>query len=72
MMGEAFGEFLEITNIGKMGPDKIDHEIRRITIYPKWCNLGEDSEWEEDKAVSHGDTNESRRPIIVQLPLCPP
>jgi hypothetical protein len=48
--------FLEKTNIGKVGPDKIDDErinqsinqiddeIRRITRYEDWCNLVEDPE----------------------------
>jgi hypothetical protein len=36
--------FLEKMTIGKVGPDKIDDEIRRITRYEEWCNLVEDSE----------------------------
>jgi hypothetical protein len=54
-------KFLEITTIEKVGPDKIDDEIRRITRYEEWCNLVEDSESEDDEAVSHGRNNESKR-----------
>jgi hypothetical protein len=62
-------KFLEKTTIGKVGPDKIDDEIRRITRYEEWCNLVEDSESEDDEAVSHGRNNEARGTIIVQPPL---
>jgi hypothetical protein len=41
-------KFLEKTTIGKVGPDKIDDEIRRVTRYEEWCNLVEDSESEDD------------------------
>jgi hypothetical protein len=61
-------KFLEKTTIGKMGPDKIDDEIRRITRYEEWCNLVEDSESEDDEAVSHGRNNEARGTIIVRPP----
>jgi hypothetical protein len=53
-------KFLEKTTIGKVGPDKIDDEIRRITRYEEWCNLVEDSESEDDEEVSHGRNNEAR------------
>jgi hypothetical protein len=62
-------KFLEKTTIGKAGPDKIDDEIRRITRYEEWCNLVEDSESEDDEAVSHGRNNEARETIIVRPPL---
>jgi hypothetical protein len=55
-------KFLEKTTIGKVGPDKIDDEIRRITGYEEWCNLVEDSESEDDEAVSHGRKNEAQGP----------
>jgi hypothetical protein len=45
-------QFLEKTIIGKVGPDKIEDEIRRITRYEEWCNLVEDSESEDDEVVS--------------------
>jgi hypothetical protein len=62
-------KFLEITTIGKVGPDKIDDEIRRTTGYEEWCNLVEDSDSEDDEAVSHGSNNEARGTIIVRPPL---
>jgi hypothetical protein len=43
--------FLEKTNIGKIGPDTIDDEIRRITRYEDWCNLVEDPDSEDDGSV---------------------
>jgi hypothetical protein len=64
-------KFLENTTIGKVGPDKIDDEIRRITRYEEWCNLVEDSDSEDDEAVSHGRNNEARGTIIVRPPLRP-
>jgi hypothetical protein len=51
--------FLEKTNIGKMGPDKTDVEIRRITRYEEWCNLVENSDSEDGEAVSQGSKNEA-------------
>jgi hypothetical protein len=62
-------KFLEKTTIGKVGPDKIDAEIRRITRYEEWCNLVEDSESEDDEAVRHGRNNEARGTIIGRPPL---
>jgi hypothetical protein len=62
-------KFLEKTTIGKVGPDKIDDEIRRITRYDEWCNLVEDSESEDDEVVSQGRNNEARGTIIVRPPL---
>jgi hypothetical protein len=62
-------KFLEKPTIGKMGPDKIDDEIRRITRFAKWRNLVEDSESEDDKVVSHGRNNKARGTIIVRPPL---
>jgi hypothetical protein len=61
--------FLEKTTIGKVGPDKIDDEIRRITRYKEWCNLVEDSESEDDEAVSKGRNNETSGTIIGRPPL---
>jgi hypothetical protein len=62
-------KFLENTTIGKVGPDKIDDEIRRITTYEEWCNLVEDSELEDNEAVGRGRNNEARGTIIVRPPL---
>jgi hypothetical protein len=62
-------KFLEKMTIGKVVPDKIDDEIRRITRYEEWCNLIEDSESEDDEAVSFGRNNEARGTIIVRPPL---
>jgi hypothetical protein len=62
-------KFLEKTTIGKVGPDKIDDEIRRFTSYEEWCNLVEDSESEDDEAVSEGRNNEASGTIIVRQPL---
>jgi hypothetical protein len=58
--------FLEKTNIGKVGPDKIDDEIRRITRYEDWCNLVEDPESGDEGSVSHGRSNQARGTIIVR------
>jgi hypothetical protein len=66
---KRFLKFLEKSTIGKVGPDKIGGEIRRITRYEEWCNLVEDSESEDDEAVSHGGNNEARGTIIVRPPL---
>jgi hypothetical protein len=62
-------KFLEQMTIGKVGPDKIDDEIRRVTRYEKWCNFMEDSESEDDEEVSQGRNNEARGTIIVRPPL---
>jgi hypothetical protein len=62
-------KLLEKTTIAKVGPDKIDEEIRWITRYEEWCNLVDDSESEDDEAVSHGRNNEARGTIIVRPPL---
>jgi hypothetical protein len=62
-------KFREKTTIGKVGPDKIDDEIRRITRHEEWYNHVEDSESEDDEAVSHGRNNEARGTIIVRPPL---
>jgi hypothetical protein len=62
-------KFLEKTTIGKVGPDKIDDDIRRITRYEEWCNLVEDSDSEDDEAATHDRNNEARRTIIVRPPL---
>jgi hypothetical protein len=62
-------KFLEKTTIGKVGPDKIDDEIRRITRYEEWCNLMDDPELEDDEGVSHGCNNEASGTIIDQPPL---
>jgi hypothetical protein len=62
-------KFLEKPSIGKVGPDKIDDEIRRITRYKEWCNLVEDSESEDDEAVSYSCNNEARKTIIVRPSL---
>jgi hypothetical protein len=61
-------KFLEKPTIGKVEPDKIDDEIRRITRYEEWCNLVEDSESENDEAISHGRNNEARGTIIIRPP----
>jgi hypothetical protein len=65
-------KFLEQTTIGKVGPDKIDDEIRRVTRYEEWCNLVEDSKSEDNEAVSEGLNNEARGTIIVRPPLAQP
>jgi hypothetical protein len=62
-------KFREKTAIGKVGPDKIDDDIRRITRYEEWCNLVEYSESEDDAPVSHGRNTEARGTIIVRPPL---
>jgi hypothetical protein len=54
--------FLEKTNIGKVGPDKIINEIRRITGYEDWCNLVEDQELRDEGSVSHCRSNQARGP----------
>jgi hypothetical protein len=55
--------------IGKVGPDKIDDKIRRITKYEEWCNLVEESESDDDEAATHGRNNEAKGTIIVRPPL---
>jgi hypothetical protein len=66
-MGEAFSQIrFEKMTIGKVGPDTIDGEIRRITRYEEWCNLVDDSESEDDEAVMHGRNNEARGTIIIR------
>jgi hypothetical protein len=62
-------KFLEKTTIGEVGPDKIDDEIRTTTRYEEWCNLVQDSESDDDEAVSQGRNNEARGTIIVRPPL---
>jgi hypothetical protein len=62
-------KFLEKTTIRKVGPYKIDDEIRRVTRYEEWCNLVEDSESEDDEVVNQGRKNEARGTIIVRPPL---
>jgi ribonuclease HI len=64
--GKCLLKFLEKTTIGKVGPDKIDDEIRRMTRYEEWCNLVEDSELEDEETGSTGLNNEGRRTIIVR------
>jgi hypothetical protein len=59
-------KFLEKKTIGKVGPDKIDDEIRRVTGYEEGCNLVNDSESEDDEAVGQGRTNQARWNIIVR------
>jgi hypothetical protein len=61
--------FLEKTTIGNVVPDKIDDEIRKVTRYEEWCNLVEDSESEDDEAVSQGRNNEARGTMIVRPPV---
>jgi hypothetical protein len=55
---------LKKTNIGMMGPDEIDDEIGRITRYGEWCNLVENSDSEDDEALSQGPYNKGRGTII--------
>jgi hypothetical protein len=57
--------FLEKTNIRKMGPDEIDDEIRRIMRYGEWCNPVENSDSDDDGAVSQGPKIEERGTIIT-------
>jgi hypothetical protein len=38
-MGKRLLKFLAIFGVGKIGPDKVDDEIRRITRYDEWHNL---------------------------------
>jgi hypothetical protein len=51
-------KFLEKTTIGKVGPDKIDDEIRRISRYVEWCNFVDDSELGDDEVATHERTQE--------------
>jgi hypothetical protein len=44
-------KFLAISGVGKIGPEKVDDEIRRITKYDEWHNLVDEAESED-----HGDT----------------
>jgi hypothetical protein len=62
-------KFVEKTPIGKGGPDKLDDEIRRITIFKDGCNLVEASESVNDEAGTHGGNNEARETIIVRPAL---
>jgi hypothetical protein len=58
--------FLEKTTIGKVGRDKIDDEIRRITRYKDWCDLVEDPESGDEGSVSHRRSKQARGTIIVR------
>jgi hypothetical protein len=62
-------KFLEKATNGKVAPDKIDDEIRRVTRYEEWCNLVEDSESEDDEVVSQGRNIEASGTIIVRPPV---
>jgi hypothetical protein len=64
----SVGKF-EKTNIGKIRPDKINDEIRRITRYENWCNLVEDPDSEDEVSVIQGRSNEARGTIIVRQHL---
>jgi hypothetical protein len=55
------------TNIGNVGPDKIDDEIRRIMRYEDWCNVVEDPESGDEGLVSHARSNQARGTTIVRL-----
>jgi hypothetical protein len=68
-MGEYLALILEKTSVGKIGPDKIDHEIRRITRYEDLCNLVEDPESGDEGSVSHGHSNQARGTIIARSHL---
>jgi hypothetical protein len=61
--------FLEKPTIGKVGPDKIDDKIRRITRYEEWYNPVEDSESEGDEVATQGRNIEASGIIIVRPPL---
>jgi hypothetical protein len=63
-------KFLETTNVGKVGPDKIVDEIRRITRYEDWCNLVEDPESGDEGSVSHDRSNQARGYFRLLLCLC--
>jgi hypothetical protein len=69
---KRLNKFHEKITIGKVEPDTIDDEIRRISRYEEeqWCNLVEDFESEDDEAVSPGHNNDARGTIFVRL-LCP-
>jgi hypothetical protein len=67
--GKRLLKFFEKTSIGKVIPDKIDHEIRRITRFEERGNLVEDSESEDDETVSHGRNHEATMTIISRPPL---
>jgi hypothetical protein len=54
--------FLEKTNIGKVGLDKIVDEIRRITRYGDSSNLVADPELGDEGSVSHSRSNQPRGP----------
>jgi hypothetical protein len=51
MGGKRLLKSLAISGVGKIGPDKVDDEIRRITRYDEWHNLVDEAESED-----HGDT----------------
>jgi hypothetical protein len=56
---------LEKTTIRKVGHERIDDEIRKITRYEEWCHLVDNVEAEYDEAVSQGRNDEARATIIV-------
>jgi hypothetical protein len=58
--------FLEKTNIEKIGPGKIDDEIRRMTRDEDWCNLVDDPDSEGGELVIQDRRKEARETIIAQ------
>jgi hypothetical protein len=53
------------TIIAKVGPDKIDDEMRRVTRNKEWYNIVEDSESKDDKVISHCHHHEAGGTIIL-------
>jgi hypothetical protein len=53
-------------NIEKIGPDRIEDDIRRIARYEGWCNRVENADLEDDEAASQARNNQERGTIIVR------
>jgi hypothetical protein len=59
-------KFLAISGVGKIGPDKVDDEICRITRYDKWHNLIDEAESVDQGDITLHDTSGMRETIVVR------
>jgi hypothetical protein len=58
-------KFLAISGVGKIGPDKVNDGIRRITRYDGWHNLVGESESEDHSDTTVHDCSVQRGTIVV-------
>jgi hypothetical protein len=59
-------KFLSISGVCKLGPDKVDDEIRRITRYDEWHNLADDAESQDHGDTTLHDSTVMRATIVVR------